>query len=80
MVLLGEDGQPIDHPQRPLPNKARGPLRPRYYIRWKTLSTELSRGSLLGNRERVFMRGCIKVLAPKVLEWGERALSPGPSG
>ena len=28
MVLFGEDGLPIDHPQRALPNKARGPLRP----------------------------------------------------
>ncbi len=34
---------------------------------------------LLGNRERFFMRGSIKVLAPKVPDRGERALSPGPN-
>jgi hypothetical protein len=43
------------------------------------LFTELPRGGLLGNRERIFMRRRIKVPAPKVRDWGERALSTGPN-
>ena len=43
------------------------------------LFTQLPRRGLLGNRERIFIRGCIKVPAPKVRDRGERALSLGPN-
>ena len=33
---------------------------------------------LLGNRARIFIRGCIKVPAPGVLDRGKTVYSPGP--
>ena len=37
----------------------------------RRLFVHLPRGGLLGNRERIFMRGCIKVPAPKVHDRGK---------
>jgi hypothetical protein len=33
----------------------------------------------IGSSERIFMRGCIKVPAPEMLDRGETAHSPGPN-
>jgi hypothetical protein len=43
------------------------------------LFTLLPRSKILGNCERIFMRGCIKVPAPTVRDRCERAHSPGPN-